>query len=413
MSATSVADYPHLGFDPAPGDHAAVSDMSSTLGSVSTAMNEICNVLEGADEGEWRGQAAIGFRDLLDDDVRPKVRSAGTAFSTAYRAVHDWSWSLSGFQSRARALESQAEQAVRDADRARVALAGLPAPGGTPPADDAAREQATRDAETRSRLTGDLSDATGLLAELRQQARNLHDEYEARGDEIATRLRDAISIAPTEPNWFEKTIDAVTHFFGEIGELLADLGDLVMDALEVLAPYLEILGDICGIVSMVLGFLSMIPGLQFLAPFALGFAVAALALGYLAGVGESGSLLEPLTTKDFWMDAAGVATAGFGAFAARGLTNAARLGGNTRMVPQLVGPPLEVPFSMFHMTGRGLGMSNTEGLWRLANIRGVWAGLGATAAGWNDSIADIRDIFSVNYDFRARPRVSPSDLAWS
>jgi hypothetical protein len=415
VTATSAADYPTLGFDPTPGDHDEVTTLGTTLGAVSGAMNEISNVLEGADDGEWRGEAARGFRNLLDDDVRPKVTQAADAFAIAHRAVSDWGVSLGGFQSRARGLEAQAALAARQAEAARTALAGLPDPGGAPPpADDpAAQAQARQDAADRTRLSGDLSDANAALSGLREAAHRLHAEYEERGGDIATMLRDAISIAPEEPGWFESAIDAVTHFFHEIGELLADLGDLVMQGLEILAPYLEILGDICGIVSMVLGFLSMVPGLQFLAPFALGFAIAALALGYLAGVGESGSLVQPLTTKDFWMDALGVATAGFGAFAARGLTVTASAAGNTRMVTQLVGPPLEVPYSMFHMAGRGMGMSNAEGLWRLANIRGVYAGLGATGAGWGDTMGDIRDIFTMGYDFGAPPRVSPGDLAWA
>lgn len=416
MSATSAADYPTLGFDPTPGDHAQVTSLGGTLGTVSRAMNEICNVLQGADDGEWRGEAARGFRNLLDDDVRPKVSEAADAFEIAHRAVSQWGVSLGAFQSRARSLEAQAAAAARDAEAARTALDGLPAPGGTPPPaadDDAAQAQARQDAADRTRLTGDLSAASGLLSELRRDAGVLHREYDARGADAAASLRDAISIAPEEPGWFESAIDAVAHLFHELGELLLDVGDWLMDRLEELAPYLEILGDICGIVATVLGFLAMIPGLQFLAPFALGFAIAALALGYLAGVGESGSLVQPLTTKDFWMDAVGVATAGFGAFAARGLTTAASAAGNTRMVPQLIGGPIEVPYSMFHMAGRGMGMSNAEGLWRLANLRGVYAGLGATGAGVSDSLADIRDIFTLNYDFGARPRVSPGDLAWT
>ncbi|GAA1476375.1 hypothetical protein GCM10009623_08210 [Nocardioides aestuarii] len=415
MSATSAADYPTLGFDPTPGDHAQVTSLGSTLGTVSRAMNEICNVLQGADDGEWRGDAARGFRNLLDDDVRPKVSQAADAFEIAHRAVSDWAVALGGFQSRARGLELQAAAAARDAAAARTALDGLPGPDSPPPAadDTAAQAQARQDAADRARHQGELSAASGLLADLRAAADRLHGEYDERGGDAASSLRDAISIAPEEPGWFESAIDAVAHLFHELGELLADVGDWLMSRLEELAPYLEILGDICGIVATVLGFLAMIPGLQFLAPFALGFAIAALALGYLAGVGESGSLLEPLTTKDFWMDAVGVATAGFGAFAARGLTTAASAAGNTRLVPQLIGRPIEVPYSMFHMAGRGMGMSNTEGLWRLANLRGVYAGLGATGAGVNDSLADVRDIFTLNYDFGARPRVTPGDLAWT
>ena len=136
MAPTTAADYPTLGFDPAPGDTDAVSGIVVSLRNVYDAMNEIANVLHGADDGEWRGDAARAFRDLLDDDVRPKIDKSVSAFDGAYHSISTWSTSLDGFQSRARSYERLAAAAQADADAAQTALNGLPTtppdPGGRP-----------------------------------------------------------------------------------------------------------------------------------------------------------------------------------------------------------------------------------------------------------------------------------------
>ncbi|MCW2770159.1 MAG: putative integral rane protein [Aeromicrobium sp.] len=96
-------------------------------------------MLHGAADGEWRGQAAIAFRDLLDDDVRPKIDKCVEAFDDAHSALSTWSTSLDGYQSRAANCEKWAAEAQADADAARAVLSDLPAkpaPGAPAPEDD-------------------------------------------------------------------------------------------------------------------------------------------------------------------------------------------------------------------------------------------------------------------------------------
>jgi hypothetical protein len=76
-----------------------------------TALNEIANVLHGAADGEWRGEAAVAFRDLLDDDLRPKIDRARDAFDDGHRHISSWSTDLSDYQRRARQLEADAAAA--------------------------------------------------------------------------------------------------------------------------------------------------------------------------------------------------------------------------------------------------------------------------------------------------------------
>lgn len=312
MAPTSASTYPTLGFDPAPGDTEAVGSIATTLRNVYDAMNEISNVLHGADDGEWRGKAARAFRDLLDDDVRPKIDKAVDAFDGAYHAILTWSTDLDGFQSRAAMYEKWAADAQADADTAQQALGALPpkpAPG-TPPPDDKADRDAQHDTETsRTAHTKALDEANAAVEGYRKQARAMHhDEYVPAGTTAANQLKDAIDIAPEEPGWFSKAIDSIGDFVDFLGDALADLGDLVIEGLQKLAPLLQAIGDIAGLLSGVLGLLSLIP---FLAPFcgpaALALAGVALLTHYAARVGETGSFLEPFTEPQFWLDTASVA----------------------------------------------------------------------------------------------------------
>lgn len=379
MSATSAADYPTLGFDPTPGDTYKVSTLTSTLSNVSVAMNEISNVLHGAADGDWRGDAAMAFRDLLDDDLRPKVDKACSAFGDAHRCMSSWSASLEHFQSRARTLERDAAGAVGDAK--------------TDAKTDAADDK--KDGSAPTTPPGETpEDAADTY---RTDAWSLNTDYVDEGKRIAGMLQDAIDIAPEEPGWFDSLVDSIGDFFDEIGDFLADIGDWVMEMLQKFAPLLDLLGDIAGLLSTVLGLLAFIPGLQFLALPALILAGVGLGMHYLSDVGKSGSFLQPLTTADFWLEAGGVALGAVGFGVASKLTKVATAAGNTRMVPQLIGQDLAVPYNMFTMANRGMSMTNTEGLLRMANLHLTYAGLGQTGAGAEGSAGTIGKI--ATWDF--------------
>jgi hypothetical protein len=311
MAPTSKASYPTLGFDPAPGDTDAVTSIASTLRTVHGAMNEISNVLHGAADGEWRGKAARRFRDLLDDDVRPKIDKAVDAFDGAYHALSTWSTSLDSYQTRAAGYERLAAEAQAEADAARSALADLPAkpgPDAAEPADRAERDERADDERSRTAHTKTLHSANDAVERYRGYARDMFEsEYGPEGRSLADKLKDAIEIAPEEPGWFSKAIDSIGDFVDQVGDALDDLDDWVIDKLHELAPLLQAIGDIAGLLSGVLGLLSLIP---FLAPFcgpaALALAGVALLTHYAARVGETGSFGKPFTEAQFWLDSASV-----------------------------------------------------------------------------------------------------------
>jgi len=385
MACTSAADYPTLGFDPAGGDVEAVADLAETLRTAATALSEMSDVLHGAADGEWRGAAARAFRDLLDNDLRPRVDRAHQSFEDARRHIGTWRWDLSGFQSRACSLETLAAAAQSRAEAAQQQLSALPAapsPLTPPPEDPEVRRQQADDACARAEQGRALSDARGDVERYRNEARLLREEYDEAARAVAAHLGAAAEGAPDEPGWLESMVDAFAEFMDGIFDALADLRDLVVEFLHEIAPLLQVIADIAGVLSTVLGLLSLIPGLQFLGPIALGLAVVALLATYLGTVGESGSFLEALTDPDVILGAVGVAL-GFGAVAlGNSLTTAARVSGNTRMVPQLIGPAQEVPWGFLSIcAGKVTTMEMPELALRTVSLHATWTDWIMTTAG--------------------------------
>ncbi|PJJ53580.1 hypothetical protein CLV56_3070 [Mumia flava] len=398
MAPTSAADYPTLGFDPAPGDVVAVDGLVLTLKNVSGALDEVANVLHGSADGRWRGKAAEAFRDLLDDELRPKVDDAHQAFGDAHRHLGSWATSLESYQRRAERLESDAAAAQQRADAAQATLDGLPAaptPGAAPPDDP---EEARRQREQQTRRTGartDLGNADADVASARERARTLHGEYEQRGRDLARLLEGAVDIAPSEPGWLDRIGDAIGDFFEAIDDFLADIGDALIELLAEFAPLLALIGDIAGLLSTVLGLLALIPGLQFLAVPALILGGVALLSHYLAAVGETGSFLEALKDPAVIMDAVALALGG-GAFALGAkLTGVARASGNTRMVPQLIGGAREVPYGFFNIArGTVTSMEMPELVVRTINLHVSWGSFGAVGAGAQGNANLLGRLFS-------------------
>lgn len=404
MSATSAADYPTLGFDPTPGDTAEVAQVVRTMANVTSALNEIASVLHGAADGEWRGRAAVAFRDLLDDELRPKIDQARDGFGEAHRGLSSWSTAMAGFQGRARSLERSAAAAQAEADAARQALAALPdapPPGAPPPDDPVAQRELDDQARRRRQQSGALESARAEVERYRALARDLADDYEVRARSVADQLAQATGIAPDEPGWFDRLKASIGDFFDGLADWAADLADHLLEVLHEIAPALQLIGDVLGLVSGILGLLAFIPGLQFLAIPALVLAGLALLAHYGAAAGESGSFLDALTDPDVLLDSVGLVL-GLGSLAAGGrlLAATSRVGGaqNFALVPQLLGPPLRVPHGFFKIA-RGVvtSMEFDELVVRSVALHVTWAGFGATGAGLPSNASTIKKIF--RWDF--------------
>lgn len=365
MSAPTAADYPTLGFVPCPGDYDIAKDTAATVRRTSDALGEICRVLEGADEGDWRGKAADAFRALLADDFRPKVKDAYSAFSTARTVLTDWAENIDRQQRTAARLEDEAAELKRAADA------------------EAKKDEEKKDGGEEKEEGGPGEDP---LADVRRRARSLHDDYEQEGRDAATRLQKALDIAPNEPGFWDKLGDAVGGALEAIGQAVTD----PMGTLAELAPLFKTLGDIAGLLSTVTGLLALVPGLQFLGAASLALAGVALVAHYLSAVGTTGSFLKALTTKDVIMDAIGFGLGKLGARFGDEILAAAKASNQpTRMVAQLGGrlPAMELPQGYFQLArGASYSMSVREFGMRTGQYFTTWTGNAFTAEGSHDTI---------------------------
>lgn len=386
MSAPTIEDFPVLGFVPCPGDHVAVDKVADSIRGAATALGEIKRVLRGADKGEWRGKTAIAFRELLDEDFRPKIEDAYDSFDGAKGVIQGWVEYMEGKQKIARDLEREAAEAKGAAEKAKTE----------------SKEKGESGSEGRESSSG-TTDDSDPVEDLRKRARTLLSNYEEEGRNAAKRLQNAIDIAPNEPGFWEKLGDAIGNALDAIGDAAAWLHDQSIELLGKLAPLLDLIGDIAGLLSAVTGLLALVPGLQFLGAASLILAGVALGAHYLSAVGTTGSFGKALLTKDVILDAVGF---GLGKVAVKigdsVLVAARASGAPTRMVPQLIGPAQELPLGYFQFArgtagASGYAMSHNEFTWRIAGYFSTWTGNAMTAEGSGDSIETIGKI--ATWDF--------------
>jgi hypothetical protein len=319
MSAPTLDDFPALGFIPCPGDLEAAEAIQGAFSDTAGRLEEVCAVLTGADEGEWRGQTAIAFREVLDDELRPKIEEAHQSFSDAARALADWVDRMRDDQQTADDLEEDAAAALAELETAQSVVDGLPPdtreedpPEGET---DEERQQREDDEEARDGAEQDVRIADAALQEFRDRAALLQQEYNDYGQDVAERLGDAMDIAPNEPGFFGSIAEGISGIVDGLSDLMADLGDWVIAKLGELAPILSVFNNIMGVVLTVLSIAAIF--FPVLAPAVLVIASVVLLTTYAQKVGETGSFTEALKSPSVWAAAAGVVLGGAGVAIAR------------------------------------------------------------------------------------------------
>ena len=249
----AVREFPALGFDPAPGDAAALSSAAADVTGAGRVFSAASANVSKLNSSAWTGDAADAFRGQLKDLPRD-LDLAADSHRTAARALTDYGTGLVARQRRAADLEAQAAD-LRRREQSAVAevnrLAGQTAPSGSAEFTrlkdqyDAARTQATS--------------VGSQLQDVIAQARRLHDEHRSAASGAAGAINNVADAPYQEPGWLSRAWDSVKGWISEHADVLAEISTVLKG------------------VSAVLGVLSLVPGLQFLAPFAV--AAGAIALG--------------------------------------------------------------------------------------------------------------------------------------
>ncbi|WP_411093032.1 hypothetical protein [Streptomyces sp. 049-1] len=187
--------YPHLGFNPVPGDTEAVRGLEKKLSGCAKVLQEAYDLVTKLLDGSyWKGDAAVAFREQLDGGPLPlNLKNAAHSIRKAARQLDCWEAELGDFQRRAKKLEEDARDARAAVERAqgRVDKAG----------DDA-------DPKVLTRAKGDLDDAQDDLNKVIGKAKRLAAEHEEKAGHRARKIRDATKkLVPHEPGWFDEALD--------------------------------------------------------------------------------------------------------------------------------------------------------------------------------------------------------------
>lgn len=259
----AVHEFPALGFDPAPGDPAALGTAAGAVTGAGRVLGDAAANVTRLNSAGWTGDAADAFRGQLADLPRD-LDLAARSHRTAARTLTDYGTGLAARQRRATELETRAAT-LRQQESAAVAevnrLAGRTAPAGSP---EFTALKGRYDS-ARARATSIGSDLQEVLAE----ARRLHSEHRSAAADAARALRGVADAPYEEPGWLSRAWSSVKGWIAEHAETLRTISSVLKG------------------ISAVLGVLSFVPGLQFLAPFAMGLGVAALVIdGALCAAGE-------------------------------------------------------------------------------------------------------------------------------
>ncbi|WP_328913992.1 MULTISPECIES: putative T7SS-secreted protein [unclassified Streptomyces] len=323
--------FPHLGFDPTPGDVERTRALARQLGDLHGELTTTVNELNRLDCGYWKGEAAKAFISHIDHDVTPLIKKAHDSFGRGSDALSRWADQLHGFQSEADSLEKEAATKQSALDHARTA-AGVPADTGTPhprpgPSPDPDPDAAA-DAKKKQQA---VTDANSALQGVRHRAEELHNRFTSAADAISHDLDKAGDIAPDKPGLFHRIVHGVEGAWNDTVQWVKDHADLI-----------KLIGDLLSDLSGILAVLAILT-----APFEPLGAIFAAAAVVTSAAALITHLVAKLAGADVsWMsigfDALG-AIPGIGAFSkgvkvadgAVAATRAARLGEGFRGVQTL------------------------------------------------------------------------------
>lgn len=262
--------FPHLGFDPTPGDVERTRGLARQLGDLHGELNTTVAELDRIDCGYWKGEAATAFVAHIDHDVTPLIKKAHDSFGRASDALSRWADQLHGFQDEADSLEREAATKQGALDHAKTALGTPPADDGTPrPAPEATPDpQAAAEDKKKHQA---VTDADNALKGVRHRADELHNRFIHAADTISHDLDKAGDIAPDKPGLFSRMLHGIESAWDDtiqwvkdhadliklIGDLLSDLSGILAVLAILTAPF-EPLGAIFAAAAVVSSVLALV-----------------------------------------------------------------------------------------------------------------------------------------------------------
>ncbi|MFJ6741359.1 hypothetical protein ACIQOU_21000 [Streptomyces sp. NPDC091279] len=219
-------DYPHLGFNPTPGDTETVSDLYKKLSSCAKVLEDTHGLVTKLMDGSyWEGDAAVAFREQLDGGPLPlNLKNAAHSIRKAARHVHSWEGELDEFQSRAKKLEQDAKEAQEALDTAK----GHATKAKNNPDLDGKGSQHEKAQKSLTGANTAVEKAQSDLEKVIGKAKKLAEEHEEKARYRAGKIRGATKkLAPHEPGWLEEFADWFTENLPDILSFTAGVIGLV------------------------------------------------------------------------------------------------------------------------------------------------------------------------------------------
>ncbi|MFD6285091.1 enoyl-CoA hydratase/isomerase family protein [Streptomyces sp. NPDC060205] len=217
--------FPHIGWDPTPGDVDDTRDLAKKLGGLASDLSTTLRELERIEAGAWKGKTAVAFTEYVGQDVTPLISKSHDSFDKASRALHRWANELQDFQDEANRLEKSAGEKLE------------------------ARETAQQKADAKGDGKGseELGKASGAVDEVTGKVHDLEDRYKRAAGAISKELDKAGDIAPDEPGFWDKLGQGISDSWDATGEWLKEHADLI-----------KAIGDVLSNISALMGMLAII-----------------------------------------------------------------------------------------------------------------------------------------------------------
>ncbi|MGA5453098.1 hypothetical protein ACPCVO_41340 [Streptomyces umbrinus] len=200
-------DYPHLGFNPVPGSTETVSGLHKKLVGCAKVLEDTRDLVTKLMDGSyWKGDAAVAFREQLDEGPLPlNLKNAARSLRKAAKQLSLWEGELDDFQRRAKRLDEEAKDARAAVDTAK----GKATTAGDDPALDKKKVPGHDDAQKAlTSANTAVDEAEADLEKILGRARKLAEEHERQAQHRAGKIRDATKkLVPHEPGWFDSAMD--------------------------------------------------------------------------------------------------------------------------------------------------------------------------------------------------------------
>ncbi|MET7827833.1 enoyl-CoA hydratase/isomerase family protein [Streptomyces sp. NPDC005386] len=213
--------FPHIGWDPTPGDVEDTRELAKKLGNLASELGTALKELEQIEAGAWKGKTAVAFSEYIGKDVTPLIRKSHDSFDKASHALHRWATELHDFQDEATRLEKAAGEKLE------------------------AKEKAEQKADGKG--SEELGKASGAVDEVTNKVHDLESRYSLAAGEISKELDKAGDIAPDEPGFWDRLTKGVGDAWDATGQWIKDHADTI-----------KLIGDLLSDLTAVLGLLAIV-----------------------------------------------------------------------------------------------------------------------------------------------------------